>query len=557
MGLCESKKANKNKVKNANQSQIGNKIPIKNVNPSRIENKIQNQTQIEQNQIQIENKIQNLNEKEKPELFTGHKPIPVKIVNEVLKSTCKIKITFKNNKTIFGRGFFMNINNSMKGLITNYHIINKHIINEDIEIEIYNNIKMKLNINNRDIKYYPEPEDITIIEIKNNDEIYKYIKFLDYDKNYKINGYKIYEGKEIFSIEYPLGHDAACASGRIINTNSYEFEYDIPIENGPSVRPIILLNDNIDLIQVIGIHKEEIYSKKLNSGTFIGELFNDNIDNINNKININNNYIIAEIDIKDDEIYKDMRIINSYEEYCRMWKIKDLKDEEKNEEEIKKCDISINNKLIEFNYYYRFQQKGKHIIKYSFNNYLIKTNYMFSHCESLTNIDLSNFNSQNVINMSDMFSFCESLTNINLSNLNTQNVTDMNHMFSNCISLTNIDLSNFNTQNVINMSDMFSDCESLKNINLSNFNTQNVTDMSWMFSGCESLKLLNLSNFNTQNVTNMSSMFYGCKSLVNVNLSNFNTQNVINMADMFYGCKSLYKKNIIIKNKEIIPEFYN
>ena len=55
----------------------------------------------------------------------------------------------------------------------------------------------------------------------------------------------------------------------------------------------------------------------------------------------------------------------------------------------------------------------------------------------------------------------------------------------------------------------------------------------------------------------MSSMFYGCKSLVNVNLSNFNTQNVINMADMFYGCKSLYKKNIIIKNKEIIPEFYN
>ena len=148
MGLCESKKANENKVKNANQSQIGNKIPIKNVNPSQIENKIQNQTQIEQNQIQIENKIQNLNEKEKQELFTGHKPIPVKIVNEVLKSICKIKITFKNNKNYFGTGFFMNINNSMKYLITNNHIINKDIINEDIEIEIYNNnIKMKLNIN--------------------------------------------------------------------------------------------------------------------------------------------------------------------------------------------------------------------------------------------------------------------------------------------------------------------------------------------------------------------------------------------------------------------------
>jgi len=36
-------------------------------------------------------------------------------------------------------------------------------------------------------------------------------------------------------------------------------------------------------------------------------------------------------------------------------------------------------------------------------------------------------------------------------------------MFSGCKLLTNIDLSNFNTQNVTNMSDMFWGCESLKN----------------------------------------------------------------------------------------------
>ena len=50
--------------------------------------------------------------------------------------------------------------------------------------------------------------------------------------------------------------------------------------------------------------------------------------------------------------------------------------------------------------------------------------------------------------MSDMFKYCSSLTNIDLSSFNTQNVTDMNGMFSNCSSLINIDLSNFNTQNV-------------------------------------------------------------------------------------------------------------
>ena len=38
---------------------------------------------------------------------------------------------------------------------------------------------------------------------------------------------------------------------------------------------------------------------------------------------------------------------------------------------------------------------------------------MFSGCKSLTNINLSNFNTQNVENMSNTFLTCESLTNIN------------------------------------------------------------------------------------------------------------------------------------------------
>ena len=61
-------------------------------------------------------------------------------------------------------------------------------------------------------------------------------------------------------------------------------------------------------------------------------------------------------------------------------------------------------------------------------------------------------------------------------------------MFSDCSSLSKINLSNFNTENVTNMNHMFSLCKSLTNIDLSNFNTQNVTDMSYMFSGCISLK---------------------------------------------------------------------
>ena len=54
--------------------------------------------------------------------------------------------------------------------------------------------------------------------------------------------------------------------------------------------------------------------------------------------------------------------------------------------------------------------------------------------------------------MSCLFKGCKSLTNINLSNFNTNKVTNMSGMFYECSSLANIDLSNFNTNNVIDMS---------------------------------------------------------------------------------------------------------
>ena len=209
----------------------------------------------------------------------------------------------------------------------------------------------------------------------------------------------------------------------------------------------------------------------------------------------NKNYILVEINIEGDDINKNIRILNSFEEYKRINEFDDEEDDYKyeNEREIKEnCIIKINNKRIPFNYFYKFKEKGKFIIKYLFKKNIKNSNYMFSGCNSLRNIDLSNFNTQNVTNMSFMFSECISLTNIDLSNFNTQNVIDMSNMFSWCYSLTNIDLSNFNTQNVIDMCFMFKECNSLTNIDLSNFNTQNVTNMNDMFYGCNSLIKKNL-----------------------------------------------------------------
>ena len=79
----------------------------------------------------------------------------------------------------------------------------------------------------------------------------------------------------------------------------------------------------------------------------------------------------------------------------------------------------------------------------------------------------------------------------------------MEAMFYNYSSFESIDLSSFNTSNVIDMSCMFSGCSSLKSIDLSSFNTSNVIDMTLMFSNCSSLKKDNIKiNDNDHKILN-------------------------------------------------------
>ena len=139
---------------------------------------------------------------------------------------------------------------------------------------------------------------------------------------------------------------------------------------------------------------------------------------------INYNYIIGELYIKEDE--QNIRIINSYEQSTRENKYILYKKENESEKEIRdNCEIKINGELIPFSYFHKFNTKGKYTIKYIFEINITKANYMFYSCSSLININLSNFNTNNVKNIRRMFSGCSSLTNINLSNCNSNNIVDM------------------------------------------------------------------------------------------------------------------------------------
>ena len=158
-------------------------------------------------------------------------------------------------------------------------------------------------------------------------------------------------------------------------------------------------------------------------------------------ININNNKdnkIVGEVYINKDDINDDIQIINSFENVKRKYKRKNKDDDYKyeNEKEIKEnIEIKINEKKIEFNYNFKFNKEGNYIIEYLFKKNLTKTDYMFHGCRKLTNLNLSNFNTNNVVNMQYMFANCNSLKNLNFSNCNIQKATNTEGMFNNCISL--------------------------------------------------------------------------------------------------------------------------
>ena len=164
---------------------------------------------------------------------------------------------------------------------------------------------------------------------------------------------------------------------------------------------------------------------------------------------------------------------------------------------------------------------------------------MFQECESLTSLDVSNFDTRKVTNMSGMFDDCCELTSLDVSNFDTRNVTSMYSMFNWCSGLTSLDVSNFDTQKVVNMYYMFSGCKSLTSLDLSNFNTANVKDMSSMFEGCKALNDIDLSNFNTSQVTDMNYMFESCEALQSLDLRSFNTANVTSTMAMFRKCTAL------------------
>ena len=194
---------------------------------------------------------------------------------------------------------------------------------------------------------------------------------------------------------------------------------------------------------------------------------------------------------------------------------------------------------------------------------VVDIQYMFNNMKKLRNLDLSSWNTKKTQKMLNTFNGFESMENLNVSgwnllkiyrgggqspfkNLKTNNLIALNLVLPEYLEdfFVNSDIGNLffgNSENssVKDLMNMFSN-SNISFVNFNNFDTSNVTNMYQLFEKCDIGKITNL---NTSNVTNMNGMFRD-SSVHEFDFENLDTSNVTNMSNMFRGFSGLDELSI-------------
>jgi len=200
----------------------------------------------------------------------NHKPIS-------LKQTEKIVEQLKNNIcNIFlgggerGTGFFMKIKfpedeHLLPVLLTCNHVINKSFLSKNNNISILINGKTKkIGLKNR-IIYNNEKLDVTIIELKEKDEINDFLILDEENQDIKISGQTIY------ILQYLNVNEPYVDFGKLNIFDKSKFTHSCNTQHGSSGSPILNLETN----KVIGIHIGCHKNYNYNLGIFLNNPLND------------------------------------------------------------------------------------------------------------------------------------------------------------------------------------------------------------------------------------------------------------------------------------------
>ena len=196
-----------------------------------------------------------------------------KIIDQMKKSICKIKIDQMQGTGFFCKIPFPDHNKMLPVLITAYHVINEEFLNKDdakivLEIKANPNVK-ELNLKDR-IKYANKKYDTTIIEIKAEDNISDFLELDDIIVDDIISGKnknEVFIEENIYIFEYVKG-ELNYSTGILSNTdenNKILLRHTCDTGIGSTGSPIL----NVKTNRVIGIHLSKVMNKSYGLGTFL------------------------------------------------------------------------------------------------------------------------------------------------------------------------------------------------------------------------------------------------------------------------------------------------
>ena len=160
----------------------------------------------------------------------------------------------------------------------------------------------------------------------------------------------------------------------------------------------------------------------------------------------------------------------------------------------------------------------------------------------LTDIDISELN-----NLWGIFGKLNTVEVVDISGWDTSNVITMDCMFIQCKKLKKIiGIENLDVSKLENATSMFSHCEKLVELDLTNWNPILLKNAWNMFSYCSNLKIIeNIENWQLPNIKSVRQMFYKCAKL-DVDLSNWDLTNI----------KDDFMKTGIVANSGITKNHY-
>ena len=129
---------------------------------------------------------------------------------------------------------------------------------------------------------------------------------------------------------------------------------------------------------------------------------------------------------------------------------------------------------------------------------------------------------------------------VDLTDLDISELDDLSYIFYG-LNMEVVDISGWDTSNVITMACMFNRCKKLKKIiGIENLDVSKLKESSGMFYYCENLVELDLTNWNPISLQNAYDMFYGCSNLKIIkNIENWQLSNIKDVSYMFYKCNKL------------------